>query len=135
MNNDYYEQFVEEASCPACHGKRLSPASLAVTVGGLNIAQFCDQSVKDALAFINDLRLEGSEAVIARDILKEIRARLGFLVSVGLEYLTLSRKAGTLSGGEAQRIRLATQIGSPWWGCCTFWTSRPSACTSGTTAS
>ena len=112
MNNDYYEQFVEEASCPACHGKRLSPASLAVTVGGLNIAQFCDQSVKDALAFINDLRLEGSEAVIARDILKEIRARLGFLVSVGLEYLTLSRKAGTLSGGEAQRIRLATQIGS-----------------------
>lgn len=112
MSNDYYEQFVEEASCPVCHGKRLSPTSLAVTVGGLNIDDFCNQSVRDALAFVNQLHLEGSEAVIARDILKEIRARLGFLVSVGLEYLTLSRKAGTLSGGEAQRIRLATQIGS-----------------------
>ncbi len=112
MNNDYYEQFVEEASCPACQGKRLCPASLAVTVGGLNIDDFCNQSVKDALAFVNSLHLQGSEAVIARDILKEIRARLGFLVSVGLDYLTLSRKAGTLSGGEAQRIRLATQIGS-----------------------
>ncbi len=109
---DYYEQFVEEASCPDCHGKRLSPTSLSITVAGLNIDDFCSMSVEEALKFISDLHLEGSEAVIARDIIKEIKARLGFLVSVGLDYLTLSRKAGTLSGGEAQRIRLATQIGS-----------------------
>ncbi len=109
---EYYEQFVEEASCPDCHGKRLCPTSLAITVGGLSIDDFCNQSISEALAFITRLKLEGSEAVIARDIVKEIRARLGFLVSVGLDYLTLSRKAGTLSGGEAQRIRLATQIGS-----------------------
>ena len=109
---DYYEQFVEEASCPDCHGKRLCPTSLAITVGGLNIDEFCSLSVNDALTFVNELTLVGSEAVIARDILKEIKSRLGFLKSVGLDYLTLSRKAGTLSGGEAQRIRLATQIGS-----------------------
>ena len=112
QNNDYYEQFVEEASCPECHGKRLCPTSLAVTVGGLNIHEFCSLSIRDALDFVNGLTLEGSEAVIAKDVLKEIRARLNFLVSVGLDYITLSRKAGTLSGGEAQRIRLATQIGS-----------------------
>ena len=112
MNRDYYEQFVEEASCPECHGKRLCKNSLAVTVGGINIDEFCNLSIKEALDFIQSLTLEGSEAVIARDIIKEIRARLGFLVSVGLDYLTLARKAGTLSGGEAQRIRLATQIGS-----------------------
>ncbi len=112
MGADYYEQFIEEASCPDCHGKRLSPTSLAITVGGLNIDDVCALSIRDSLEFIKNLRLEGSEAVIARDIVKEIRARLGFLVSVGLDYLTLSRKAGTLSGGEAQRIRLATQIGS-----------------------
>ncbi len=109
---DYYEQFVEEASCPDCGGKRLSPTSLSITVGDRNIDDFCSLSVADALNFIQNLQLEGSEAVIARDIVKEIKARLGFLVSVGLDYLTLSRKAGTLSGGEAQRIRLATQIGS-----------------------
>ncbi len=109
---DYYEQFVEDASCPDCHGKRLSPTSLAVTVGGLNIDDFCNQSISEALDFVTNLQLDGSEAVIARDIVKEIKARLGFLVSVGLDYLTLARKAGTLSGGEAQRIRLATQIGS-----------------------
>ncbi len=109
---DYYEQFVEEASCPDCKGMRLSPTTLSVTVGGLNIHEFCSLSVSDALTFIKELQLVGSEAVIARDIVKEIKARLGFLVSVGLDYLTLSRKAGTLSGGEAQRIRLATQIGS-----------------------
>ena len=112
FGSDSYEDFVEDAPCPDCHGKRLSPTSLSVTVGGLNIDDFCNQSIGDALAFINQLTLEGSEAVIARDIIKEIRSRLGFLVSVGLDYLTLSRKAGTLSGGEAQRIRLATQIGS-----------------------
>ena len=114
MSNDYYEQFVEEASRPDCHGKRLSPASLSVTVGGMNIYDFCCLSVREALDFINGLgeQLVGGEAVIARDIIKEIRSRLSFLVSVGLDYLTLARKAGTLSGGEAQRIRLATQIGS-----------------------
>ncbi len=112
MGADYYEQFVEEASCPDCHGMRLCPTSLSITVGGLNIHEFCSLSIREGLDFITSLKLEGSEAVIARDIVKEIRARLGFLVSVGLDYLTLSRKAGTLSGGEAQRIRLATQIGS-----------------------
>lgn len=109
---DYYEQFIEEAPCPQCHGKRLNDTILAVTVGGLNIHEFCSLSVIDALDSINRLELTESEAVIAREILKEIKARLGFLVSVGLNYLTLIRKAGTLSGGEAQRIRLATQIGS-----------------------
>ena len=109
---EYYEQFVEEASCPDCHGKRLNPMVLAVTIGGLNIDDFCALSIREALDFIQNLTLSGSEAVIARDIVKEIKARLGFLVSVGLDYLTLARKAGTLSGGEAQRIRLATQIGS-----------------------
>ncbi len=112
MGADYYEQFVEEASCPECQGKRLNPMILAVTIGGLNIDDFCHLSIKEALDFIKGLQLDGSQAVIAKDIIKEIKARLSFLVSVGLDYLTLSRKAGTLSGGEAQRIRLATQIGS-----------------------
>ena len=116
MNKDYYEQFVEDAPCPECHGKRLSPLVLAVTVGGKNITEFCDQSVSDALSFVNALALSETEQTIAHEILKEIRARLGFLQSVGLDYLTLSRKAGTLSGGEAQRIRLATQIGSSLMG-------------------
>lgn len=112
MSAEYYEQFVEEAPCVYCKGQRLNQTSLAVTVGGVNIHDFCSKSVSDALDFINSLELTPTEAEIAKEILKEIRARLGFLVSVGLEYLTLSRKAGTLSGGEAQRIRLATQIGS-----------------------
>ena len=112
MGNDYYEQFVEEAPCPECNGQRLSPIVLAVTVGGLNIHQFCSLSISHALEFVNGLQLTETEQQIAKEILKEIRARLHFLVSVGLDYLTLSRKAGTLSGGEAQRIRLATQIGS-----------------------
>ena len=116
MNRDYYEQFVEDAPCPDCRGKRLSPLVLAVTVGGKNISEFCDLSVGEALDFVNALALDETEQTIARDILKEIRARLGFLRSVGLDYLTLSRKAGTLSGGEAQRIRLATQIGSSLMG-------------------
>ena len=116
MNKEYYEQFVEDAPCPSCLGKRLSPLVLAVTVGGKSIAEFCDLSVSDALTFVNELQLDETEQTIARDILKEIRARLGFLCSVGLDYLTLSRKAGTLSGGEAQRIRLATQIGSSLMG-------------------
>ena len=109
---EYYEQFVEDAPCPACKGQRLAPAPLAVTVGGLNIHDFCSLSVGKALDFVNALELTETEQKIATEILKEVRARLGFLISVGLDYLTLSRKAGTLSGGEAQRIRLATQIGS-----------------------
>ena len=111
-NSEYYQQFVEDAPCPECNGKRLKPTSLAVTVGGLSIDAFCDLSVEKALDFVEHLTFGESETVIARDIIKEVRARLGFLQSVGLGYLTLSRKAGTLSGGEAQRIRLATQIGS-----------------------
>ena len=110
--DEYYEQFIEEAPCPECGGKRLCPNSLAVTVGGINIDDFCAKSVEKALEFINDFKPEGSDKIISSEIIKEIRARLGFLASVGLEYLTLTRKAGTLSGGEAQRIRLATQIGS-----------------------
>ncbi|MBQ8431701.1 MAG: excinuclease ABC subunit UvrA [Clostridia bacterium] len=109
---DYYEQFVEDAPCPSCKGHRLAPAPLAVTVGGLNIHELCSLSVQKALEFVNQLQLTDTEEQIAREILKEVRSRLGFLLSVGLDYLTLSRKAGTLSGGEAQRIRLATQIGS-----------------------
>ena len=112
MSAEYYEQFVEEAPCEHCHGQRLNPMSLAVTVGGLNIHELCSLSIQNALDFVNSLELTDTEQAIAREILKEIRARLGFLVSVGLDYLTMSRKAGTLSGGEAQRIRLATQIGS-----------------------
>ncbi|MBQ3483080.1 MAG: excinuclease ABC subunit UvrA [Clostridia bacterium] len=114
--NEYYDDFVEDAPCPECGGKRLSKTVLAVTVGGKNIHDFCALSVKDALDFVNGLELNETEQTIAREILKEVRARLGFLVSVGLDYLTLSRKAGTLSGGEAQRIRLATQIGSALMG-------------------
>ncbi len=112
MSAEYYEQFIEEAPCEHCHGQRLNPMSLAVTVGGLNIHELCSLSIQNALDFVNNLQLDETELAIAREILKEIKARLGFLVSVGLDYLTMSRKAGTLSGGEAQRIRLATQIGS-----------------------
>ncbi|WMJ84308.1 excinuclease ABC subunit UvrA [Oscillospiraceae bacterium LTW-04] len=98
--------------CPDCHGERLKPVSLAVMVGGVNISQFSALSVAKALEFLDGLVLTEREQMIATQILKEIRERLGFLKSVGLEYLTLSRAAGTLSGGESQRIRLATQIGS-----------------------
>ncbi len=112
MSAEYYEQFIEEAPCKYCNGQRLNPMSLAVTVGGMNIHELCALSVKNALDFVNKLELSETENEIAKEILKEIRSRLGFLVSVGLDYLTLARKAGTLSGGEAQRIRLATQIGS-----------------------
>ena len=113
---EYYEQFVEEAPCPECHGKRLSPTVLSVTVGGVNISDFCAMSVERELEFVNRLVLSENEKIISSEILKEVKSRLGFLVSVGLEYLTLSRSAGTLSGGEAQRIRLATQIGSSLMG-------------------
>ncbi|MBR5453371.1 MAG: excinuclease ABC subunit UvrA [Clostridia bacterium] len=110
--NEYYEMFVEEVPCPKCKGRRLSDTTLAVTVGGINIDEFCSKSVSEALKFTEALVLTETEKIIAKEILKEIKSRLNFLCSVGLEYLTLSRRAGTLSGGEAQRIRLATQIGS-----------------------
>lgn len=106
------EQFMTETPCTACHGQRLKPESLAVKVGGLNIAQVTALSVAQALEFFNSLELSERQQMIARQILKEIKERLGFLVNVGLDYLTLDRQAGSLSGGEAQRIRLATQIGS-----------------------
>ena len=112
IGNEYYEAFVEETACHACGGGRLNPMMLAVTVGGANIFELCSMSVSEIIDFLEKMTLTDSESKIARDILKEIRARLSFLKSVGLEYLTLARKAGTLSGGEAQRIRLATQIGS-----------------------
>ncbi|MBO5903818.1 MAG: excinuclease ABC subunit UvrA [Clostridia bacterium] len=110
--NDYYRDFIIERDCPKCNGARLSPTILAVTVGGLNIHQFCSLSVQDALNAIEKMTFSEMEYEIVREVIKEIKARLGFLVSVGLDYLTLTRRAGTLSGGEAQRIRLATQIGS-----------------------
>ncbi|MBR5779272.1 MAG: excinuclease ABC subunit UvrA [Clostridia bacterium] len=109
---EYYEQFMDYIPCPECHGKRLKNESLAVTVGGLNISDLCSKSVVEVRKFFASLKLSQTEAEIAKEILKEINSRLSFLENVGLGYLTLSRKAGSLSGGEAQRIRLATQIGS-----------------------
>ena len=110
------EECMAEIPCPDCGGRRLKKSALAVTVGGLSIAEFTDLSVIKALEFINGLKLTGNDAIIAERIIKEIKARLGFLQSVGLGYLTLSRAAATLSGGESQRIRLATQIGSSLMG-------------------
>ena len=104
--------YMSSVECPECHGDRLKKEVLAVTVGGINISDFCKMSVVDALSFIEHLDLTEREHMIADRVLKEITERLGFLQSVGLEYLTLSRSASTLSGGESQRIRLATQIGS-----------------------
>ena len=112
MGDEYYDQFIEETPCPVCHGQRLNKQALSVKIGGKNIDEFCRMSVTDELVFLNTLTFTESESKIAKEILKEIRARLGFMKSVGLEYLTLARKSATLSGGEAQRIRLATQIGS-----------------------
>ena len=110
------EECMSTAPCPHCNGDRLSDIARAVTVGGIGIMDFCRMSVKDALAFVENLRLEGNMASIAEQILREIRSRLQFLSDVGLQYLTLSRSSGTLSGGESQRIRLATQIGSSLMG-------------------
>ncbi len=110
------ESYMTAIPCDECKGKRLSAQSLAVTVGGINISEFCDKSITDALEFVNQLTLTEKNSRIAAPILKEICERLGFLQSVGLEYLTLSRSSGTLSGGESQRIRLATQIGSSLMG-------------------
>ncbi len=106
------ESFMSEIPCDKCGGKRLSPESLAVTVGGKNISDFCEFSVGDAIDFVENLELSEKEVKISEAILKEVKSRLGFLKNVGLDYLTLSRSAGTLSGGESQRIRLATNIGS-----------------------
>lgn len=106
------ESYMSTENCPECGGARLKKEVLAVTVGGMNINDFCHLSVNDALEFINKLKLTEKEELIAGRILKEIKSRLGFLKNVGLEYLTLARAASTLSGGESQRIRLATQIGS-----------------------
>ena len=110
------EESMSERPCPKCRGKRLKPEALAVTVGGSNIWDFCEKPVTKAIAAVNALELNEKERMIADRILKEIRERLGFLQSVGLEYLTLARASGTLSGGESQRIRLATQIGSSLMG-------------------
>ena len=103
---------MDSIECPECHGARLKPIILAVTVGGINISEFTNMSVRDAVDFMNNLKLTDRENFIAESIIKEIKSRLEFLKSVGLEYLTLSRSASSLSGGESQRIRLATQIGS-----------------------
>ena len=110
------EQYMTAQRCPDCGGSRLKPEILSVTVGGINIHEFTQMSITEALQFLDGLRLTEREQSIARLILKEIRDRLHFLASVGLEYLTLSRESGTLSGGESQRIRLATQIGSSLMG-------------------
>ena len=107
---------MSQCPCPTCRGRRLKRESLAVTVGGLDIDSYCRKSVSDALDFMEHLELNPTQTMIAAQILKEIKNRLGFLRSVGLQYLTLSREAGTLSGGESQRIRLATQIGSSLMG-------------------
>ena len=110
------EECMSSSPCPECGGKRLSPISRAVTVGGMRIMDYCELPVTKALDFVEKLELPSTEAMIATPILREIKARLGFLQSVGLQYLTLSRAAATLSGGESQRIRLATQIGSSLMG-------------------
>ena len=106
------EQLMSDKPCPDCHGNRLSELALAVTVGGINIIDLCKKSVSEAYDFIDNLKLGARDTMIAAQIIKEIKSRLNFLRSVGLQYLTLMRSASTLSGGEAQRIRLATQIGS-----------------------
>ena len=110
------EECMSQCPCPTCRGRRLKKEALAVTVGGMDIDTFCHQSVTEALDFVDHLTLTETQAQIAQQILKEIKARLTFLQRVGLAYLTLSRQAGTLSGGESQRIRLATQIGSSLMG-------------------
>ena len=110
------EECMATAPCPHCGGKRLSDIARAVTVGGVGIMDFCELSVDKALRFMEELQLDGNMAIVAEQIVKEIKARLQFLMDVGLSYLTLSRASGTLSGGESQRIRLATQIGSSLMG-------------------
>ena len=107
-----YESFMRITPCPTCKGQRLKKEALAVTVGDKNIHEVTSMSIRALQVFLNELQLTSTQQMIGEQVLKEIRARVGFLMNVGLEYLTLSRATGTLSGGEAQRIRLATQIGS-----------------------
>ena len=109
---EQFESYMREVACPACEGARLKPSTLAVTINDKHIAEVCDMSIGDSAAFLAGLTLSDRDAMIAERVTKEINARLGFLLDVGLDYLTLSRSAGTLAGGEAQRIRLASQIGS-----------------------
>ena len=111
-SREQYEGYMREVPCTACNGARLKPATLAVTVGGRNIAEICELAIVDSAKFLAELELSERDRMIAERVTKEINARLGFLLDVGLDYLTLSRSAGTLAGGEAQRIRLASQIGS-----------------------
>jgi excinuclease ABC subunit A len=111
-SREKYEAYMRQIPCPACKGARLKPEVLAVTLGSKNIAEVCELSIEDCAKFLKALKLASREAKIAERVMKEVHARLGFLLDVGLEYLTLARPAATLSGGEAQRIRLATQIGS-----------------------
>lgn len=112
MSREWYATFLAEAPCPTCGGRRLNEQALSVRVGGINIYEWTTMSVRQAAVFMEELTLTKQEEEIAKLIVKEIRERLSFLNNVGLGYLTLDRLAGTLSGGEAQRIRLATQIGS-----------------------
>jgi excinuclease ABC subunit A len=111
-SRDRVDGYMREVPCPACHGARLRPEALAVTLGGQNIAEVAQLSIADCAVFLRDIELDERQAMIAERVLKEVNARLGFLLDVGLDYLSLSRNASTLAGGEAQRIRLATQIGS-----------------------
>jgi excinuclease ABC subunit A len=112
MMREQIEGYMREVPCPACAGARLKPESLAVTIGGRNVFELCDMSIREASAVLSDLELSERDRMIAERALKEVNARLSFLLDVGLDYLTLNRSAGTLAGGEAQRIRLASQIGS-----------------------
>jgi len=111
-SREKYEAYMRETPCAVCNGSRLKPEVLAVTVGGKNIAEICELSIDECAKFLKEIKLGSREAKIAERVMKEVNARLGFLLDVGLEYLTLARAAASLSGGEAQRIRLATQIGS-----------------------
>ena len=111
-SRDKYEAYMREISCEKCNGARLKPEVLAVTIDGKNISEICDLSIADCATFLKQIKLSKREAQIAERVMKEVNARLGFLLDVGLDYLSLARPAGSLSGGEAQRIRLATQIGS-----------------------
>lgn len=111
-SRDKYEAYMREVSCETCNGARLKPEVLAVTIGDKNISEICELSIADCASFLKQIKLSKREAQIAERVLKEVHARLGFLLDVGLDYLSLARPAGSLSGGEAQRIRLATQIGS-----------------------
>ena len=109
---EWLKQFMRDTHCTTCDGKKLKPESLAVTINDLGIMDVCDLSITNCFDFFSNLKLTETEQHIARDILKEIKERLEFLINVGLNYLTLNRLSSTLSGGESQRIRLATQIGS-----------------------